>query len=40
MAMNYFSDFLGLFFLGALWSYFSMVVFDGVIGLKDYLNKR
>jgi len=38
--MSYFSDFLGQFFLGALWIYLAMVTIDGVIGLKDYFNKR
>jgi len=38
--MTYFSDFLGQAFLGAIFLYLGMVTIDGIIGLKDYLNKR
>lgn len=36
--MNYFTDFLGLFFLGALWLYLILIVIDGMIGFKDFLK--
>jgi len=36
--MNYFSDFLGLTFLGSLWIYLALVLIDGTIGLKDFLK--
>jgi len=36
--MNYFTDFLGLIFLFAIWSYLIEIVIDGVGGLKDYFK--
>lgn len=36
--MNYFTNFLGLFFLGALWLYLTLIIVDGVVGFKDFLK--
>jgi len=36
--MNYFSDFLGISFLFALWLFLILMVVNGVVGLIDYLK--
>jgi len=33
--MNYFSNFLGLFFMGFYWIYLSMILVVGVVKLKE-----
>jgi len=36
--MNYFSNFLGLTFLGAFLIYIILIFIDGAIGLKDFFK--